>query len=315
MLKTDLQRVGEDSKHIWATFWSLVDPYRDQLWYYCLKLTGTPWDAEDLLQDTLLKSFAALSALSHREQPLQTKSYIFRVATNHWFDQCWKNRITLDETYIERQSEDQIDYLEVNEAIEALVHHLPPKQAVVFILIESFRFTAKEVAELIVTTEGAVNAILHRARKKLNDMNLLETNVKKQSSLSDHSPTTVKQFIDRYNRQDFKGLADLLINEATYSFVSMTSTEYGKETITKHSLNPKRANQNIGITAHAYEIWGMDAIVFIKNTENGKRLFDVNTIEWEDGKITRWKCYYFCREFMSFIANELNLPLEPIEMY
>lgn len=70
MIKTDLQLIGEDSKDIWARFWAVIEPFRHQLWHYCLKLTGSPWDAEDLLQDTLLKSFAALSALCTSGVPI-----------------------------------------------------------------------------------------------------------------------------------------------------------------------------------------------------------------------------------------------------
>ncbi|MCM3238230.1 RNA polymerase sigma factor [Heyndrickxia oleronia] len=316
MIKTDLQLIGEDSKDIWARFWAVIEPFRHQLWHYCLKLTGSPWDAEDLLQDTLLKSFAALSALSHREQPLKTKSYIFRIATNHWLDQCRRQKVLLDETVDDKIIEtDAIDHLEINEALESLIHHLPPKQAVVFILIESFCFTAKEVAELIVTTEGAVHAILYRARKKLKELNKKKFSQQDLKSPIHLNKLAIKEFIERYNNQDFKGLAELLIDESTFSFVSMTSTEYGKETITKYSLNPNKANSFTNIFAHCYSLWGLPAIVFIEKTEEGERLYDLNTIEWENGKITRWKCYYFCRELMAYAAKELNLSLAPIENF
>src|SRR5690606_37568585 len=117
-----------------------------------------PWDAEDLLQDTLLKSFASLSALSHRQQKLQTKSYLFRVASNHWIDQCRKSgRFSSQEIEENDIKEDFIDPLDANEAILSLVKNLTPKQAVVFVLMESFQFKAKEVAQLLASTEGAIN--------------------------------------------------------------------------------------------------------------------------------------------------------------
>ncbi|MFT4413811.1 sigma-70 family RNA polymerase sigma factor [Fredinandcohnia humi] len=312
-MKTDLQLIGEESKHIWVKFWETVKPYRNSLWTYCLKLTGTPWDAEDLLQDTLLKSFASLSALSHREQPLRTKSFLFRVATNHWLDQCRRNkrysRIEIDEThqYVVFQ-----DTIEVNDAIFTLLHHLTPKQVVVFILVESFQFTAKEVAELLSTTEGSVNGLLNRARKKLKELKnkkglenggkplLIQTNV-------------VENFLQAYNRKDFKGLAALLLDNASFSFVEMNSTEYGKDTIITYSLNPNKERAHENITASAQILWGKQAIIFIKETELGTMLFDVNTIEWEDGKVSEWKCYYFCRDFMKYAADYLGLPLAEIE--
>ncbi|MEF3306918.1 VOC family protein [Paenibacillus sp. GYB003] len=71
MTKTELQLVGESAVGPWGTFVEAIGPYRSELWNYCRKLTGSSWDGEDLFQDTLLKSFASLSALSHRQQPLQ----------------------------------------------------------------------------------------------------------------------------------------------------------------------------------------------------------------------------------------------------
>ncbi|MGV3464646.1 MAG: RNA polymerase sigma factor [Heyndrickxia sp.] len=313
-MKTELQMIGEDSKQIWNKYWNLIQPFRNDLWYYCLKLTGSPWDAEDLIQDTILKSFASLSALSHREQSLKTKAFLFRVATNHWLDQCRKKGMQLDEIQEISSEEDITEYMEVKEAIEILIHHLAPRQAVVFILMESFRFKAKEVAELLATTEGAVHAMLNRARRKLKSIIPHDFSKKKELTHSLNSKA-IKEFMDKYNRKDFKGLAEMLIDEATYSFVEMGSTEYGKETITKYSLNPEKVRNHENIFVYSRRLWKMDAIVFVEKTSNGERLFDINTIEWNNGKIERWKCYYFCREFMQFAAKELNMPLAPIKEF
>ncbi|MGM7683788.1 RNA polymerase sigma factor [Cytobacillus sp. Hm23] len=312
---TNLQTIGEETKDVWGMYWKVVQPYRNQLWKYCLRLTGTPWDAEDLLQDTLLKSFASLSALSHRQQNLKTKSYLFRVATNHWLDQCRRNRRLSNEDIDENHlSEEFNDSLEVNEAILSLIHNLTPRQTVVFILIESFRFTANEVAELLSSSEGAINGLLNRARKKLYDIR--ESNggiIKEESNINIHSDA-VKEFIEAYNRKDFNGIANMLIDHSTFSFVEMNSKEYGKETILKYSLNPNKGTKLQTIFATSTYLFGKQTIIFTKQTAQGTMLFDVNTVEWENGKVARWNCYYFCREFMQYIADHLELPLAPIEM-
>jgi RNA polymerase sigma-70 factor (ECF subfamily) len=313
--KTDLQLIGENTVEQWGRFIEIISPYRSGLWNYCRKLTGSPWDAEDLLQDTLLKSFASLSALSHRQQALTAKSFLFRVATNHWIDQCRRMKIKMDDNVDEHQLGVQMnDSLEVNEALMMLARHLTPKQAVVFILMESFEFTAKETAELIATTETAVNAILYRARGNL---------IKVQSSLRKEDSTIRKQeegkavlseafkiFLDAFNRKDYKGLARLLIDEATFSFVSMGSTEYGKDTITKKSLNPNKGTKlSKDLFVYADTLWEQPAIIILLNTEHGQMLNNINTLEWENDKIVRWKDYSFCRDFMQTAANELGLPL------
>jgi catechol 2,3-dioxygenase-like lactoylglutathione lyase family enzyme len=62
------------------------------------------------------------------------------------------------------------DSIEVREALELLADQLPVRQAVVFLLIDVFHFTAKETAVRIYATEGAVQAALHRARERLRFM-------------------------------------------------------------------------------------------------------------------------------------------------
>ncbi|MGM0882338.1 MAG: RNA polymerase sigma factor [Bacillota bacterium] len=314
MSKTDLQLVGENTVDQWGRFIEIISPFRSRLWNYCRKLTGSPWDAEDLLQDTLLKSFASLSALSHRQQPLQTKAFLFRVATNHWIDQCRRMKVQLDEYVEEHQVESNVgDSLEVNEALELLVHYLTPKQAVVFILMESFSFTAKETAELIATTETAVNAILYRARANLHKLKSTEDGMTKNHKHTPQqfmNPEIMKRFLDTFNRKDYQGLANFLIDEATFSFVSMNSSEYGKDTIMKKSLNPNKGTKLLkDLFIYADTLWGQPAIIILLNTEHGQMLNNINTLEWERDRIVRWKDYSFCRDFMQAAANELVLPL------
>jgi RNA polymerase sigma-70 factor (ECF subfamily) len=319
-MKTELQQIGEDSQHIWTAFMNTIRPVRADLWNYCRKITGSPWEAEDLLQDTLLKAYGSLSAISHRAQPLQAKSYLFRVATNHWIDQCRKRRVLLDsfdeETFIESSPADrQTNPVLVNEAIELLVRHLPPKQVVVLILMESFHFTAPETASLIATTEHAVHATLRRARaniQKLRDRDFAfgTEPIKKESYTHKE---VVRRFVDLYNHHDFRGLAALLNEHAVFSFVAMSSKEYGKSVITKASLNPDR-ERRADIQAMPAMLWGRAVLLLVIIDEEGKvkALNDINSLEVEDGKIVYWSCYYFCREFMKTAADELRLPLEPV---
>ncbi|PYI50571.1 RNA polymerase sigma factor [Paenibacillus flagellatus] len=317
MDKTDLQLLGESTVDPWGRFIEIVRPFRSELWHYCKKLTGSPWDAEDLLQDTLLKSFASLSALSHREQPLQAKSFLFRVATNHWIDQCRRMKakfVELEEGKLPEN--DAPDYLAVDEALEMLVRHLTPKQAAVFILMESFSFTAKETAELISATETSVHAMLHRARanlRKMNDSGHGNSLHRSQPPRPAVRPEIMRRFLDAFNRKDFVELANFLINEATFSFVSMSSSEYGKDTITKKSLNPYTGTKlQKDLFVYQKYLWGRPALIILIRTESGMMLNNINTLEWEKYKIARWNDYSFCRDFMKAAASELGLPLSDI---
>lgn len=312
--QTDFQIIGEETKSTWDKYWEIVAPYRAELWNFCRKITGSPWDAEDLLQDTLLKTFASLSALSHRAQPLKTRSYLFRVATNHWIDQCRKNKVVLDDYDDEKVPGNTThDSAEVDEAIETLVSNLPPKQVVVFILMNSFRFTAKETAELMVTTEGAVHALLHRARTKLSNLQeSLAGETVRKAEVNQGDKKVIQAFVKAFNRRDFHAIASLLDDHAVYSFHTQSSKEYGKETIMKFSLATTFRMENVPV-AEVTELWGAPVILFMTETKDGKELNEVNRLVSEDGKIVGWSGYYFCRELMQAAAEVLGVRLEPLD--
>src|SRR5512142_1777104 len=76
--------VRNASRKVFNAFVDMLVPFRPELHRYCRRLTGDIWDAEDLMQDTLLKGFAALGmAQGSVENP---RGYLIRIATNLWID-------------------------------------------------------------------------------------------------------------------------------------------------------------------------------------------------------------------------------------
>jgi RNA polymerase sigma-70 factor (ECF subfamily) len=75
--------VGE-TRTAWNRYLDLTVPFRPQLHRYCRRLTGDVWDAEDLVQDTLLKGFATLAASPGAIA--NSRGYLTRIATNLWID-------------------------------------------------------------------------------------------------------------------------------------------------------------------------------------------------------------------------------------
>src|SRR5258706_13000997 len=81
----------------WFQFVDTAEPHRSDLHRYCLRLTGSVWSAEDLVQDTLLRGYAAvgrgdLHGESSRMRSL--RAYLFRIASNLWIDQVRQSRRT-----------------------------------------------------------------------------------------------------------------------------------------------------------------------------------------------------------------------------
>src|SRR5215510_13001177 len=78
------QDLTQEVQQVWQRFLQRTEPLRPDLHRYCRALTGSVWDAEDLVQDTLLRAFAKLGDISLRiDNP---KVYLFRIASNLWVD-------------------------------------------------------------------------------------------------------------------------------------------------------------------------------------------------------------------------------------
>jgi RNA polymerase sigma factor (sigma-70 family) len=132
---------------------------------YCLFLTQSTWDAEDLAQDTWVKAWGTLTSMQHPNP----EAFIMRVAKNTWVDRTrrkavWK-RIFLEEQPKIIMPENSL--LDIELALQALIKHMSPLQRAVFLLRDVFEYSIEETAGLLETTEGAVKAALHRSRLSL----------------------------------------------------------------------------------------------------------------------------------------------------
>ena len=74
----------DELRGAWHRYVDLLAPLRPALYGYCRRLTGNVWDAEDLVQDALLRAFATLGSIHH--QIRNPRAYLLRTATNLWID-------------------------------------------------------------------------------------------------------------------------------------------------------------------------------------------------------------------------------------
>ncbi|WP_187355425.1 RNA polymerase sigma factor [Paenibacillus tengchongensis] len=136
---------------------------------YCLSLTRSNQDAEDLAQDTWVK---ALGYEKFAVNP-NPEALLLRIARNTWIDLA-RRRIALRRV-MERSGppvEEQTDRLltESEMAFQLLLKHLTPLQRTVFLLRDVLGYPAAETARRLHTSEGAVKAALHRARQMLGEV-------------------------------------------------------------------------------------------------------------------------------------------------
>jgi RNA polymerase sigma factor (sigma-70 family) len=125
---------------------------------YCRFLTKSSWDGDDLVQEVSMK------AIRHYEPSQISQALLKKIAYHHWVDTIRKQNREITGIPENLASFTQGS---MRDTVENVMSKLTPKQAVIFILKEAFRFQSREIAELLNTTEMAVKAALHRARKRL----------------------------------------------------------------------------------------------------------------------------------------------------
>jgi RNA polymerase sigma factor (sigma-70 family) len=154
---TDITTVEPDRK--------TVQELQAAVKHYCLSLTRSGWDAEDLAQDTWLKAISALEGSAHANP----EALMLRIAKTTWIDQTRRKhtwaRILKKESFAVSPGGEPS--LELEEALHAVMKHLSPLQRCVWLLRDVWEYTGKEAAELLQMTEGAVKSALHRARQQL----------------------------------------------------------------------------------------------------------------------------------------------------
>ncbi|MBP1997085.1 RNA polymerase sigma factor [Paenibacillus eucommiae] len=139
---------------------------------YCLSITGSIWDAEDLAQDTWLKAISTLNDFGQKNVfgHKNPEAYLLRIAKNTWIDQARRKNLFLK--ILKREQPEvalpENGSFEIETAFLALRKHLTPLQRTVFLLRDVFGYSIAEAADKLQTTEGAVKAALHRARLALD---------------------------------------------------------------------------------------------------------------------------------------------------
>ncbi|MFD1888049.1 RNA polymerase sigma factor [Paenibacillus wenxiniae] len=163
------------------------------LYRYCRSLTASHWDAQDLMQNTLLKALTLPYQHWQRSESEQ-QAYLLRIARNLRIDETRRamrlqQRLPLlHELLIEQQAHQRATLeqtMQAEAAIKLLLDTLSPWQHAVYALRELLGYTASEAASLLNTTEGAVKSALRRARAAL---------LQKRSSDDDDAELTIPAY-------------------------------------------------------------------------------------------------------------------------
>lgn len=201
----------------WHGFLDTYEPLRSDLYRYCRHLTRSPWDAEDLAQDTIARAFVTLGQMG--EPPANPRAWLFRVASNLWLDQVRRRRRDIAPE-AEGEGASATDARATREAAGTLLGQLAPQERAAVVLKDVFDLSLDEIAEALATTPGAVKAALHRGRGKL---------VEPPPELSRApAPAVLDAFCAAFNAADLDRLTALLLDTASVEVVGAT-TQYGPE--------------------------------------------------------------------------------------
>lgn len=312
----NLNSLSNDLRKIEQEFKQKIEPYRSELWNYCYKLTRSPWDTEDLVQETLLRS---LSVLAKIFQPINTRAYLFKIATNLWIDQLRKQKhinLSLDDVVV-NEKETSKEFL-VMENLDFLVRNLTPNQYVTLILSEVLQFKGSEVAEIMSTSEGAVYTNLSRARNKMREYHNSNKQTRDVPSIRELPINpTIDLLLKGFRDKNPKLIASLL-DENVITDITHSGLEMGKNETEKNSLKDWTEivqKQHI-IVSQYIELWGRDVIVeFERKFDNKLYLNNIHFFELVEGKVSYWKFYCFSWDLMNMAAKELNVNLNAQYFY
>jgi RNA polymerase sigma-70 factor, ECF subfamily len=214
-----------------------------ELTAHCYRMLGSPFEAEDAVQDTLLRAWRSLDRFEGRAS---LRSWLYRIATNVCLDMLDSKQrrarpmdlsdardpqgpigaILPESTWIEPVpdalvSSDAGDPAAVAESRESIrlafvaaLQHLPPRQRAALILCEVLHWKAAEVAELLQTSTAAINSALQRARATLD---AAEMHDPASGALSEQDSELLGRYVDAFQRYDIDALTSVIHEDATQS--------------------------------------------------------------------------------------------------
>jgi len=223
-----------------------LEQYRRELTGYCYRMLGSAFDAEDAVQETMVRAWRSLDRFEGRSA---LKSWLYRIATNVCFDllagrerrarpmdlgpaqePLFENLAELPEvTWITPlptpdELAEQRETLRL--AFVAALQHLPPRQRAALILCEVLKWRATEAAELLETSVASVNSALQRARATL-----ATADVGTPDELDDATRALLDRYVSAFEVYDIDRLTELLHEDAVQSMPPYSMWLQGRDNL------------------------------------------------------------------------------------
>jgi RNA polymerase sigma-70 factor (ECF subfamily) len=241
-----------------------LERHRRELTGYCYRMLGSPFEAEDAVQETMLRAWRSFDRFEGRSA---VRSWLYRIATNVCFDMLGsrsrratpmdmgpaqepvtENLFTLPEaTWIEPiptgavaaggdPAELAMERETIRLAFVAALQHLPARQRAVLILCEVFRWKAAEVAELLECSVASVNSALQRARATLEASGLKQGDA--APSLDSGQRELLERYVEAFQNYDMEALTSLIREDASQSMPPYDMWMAGREDVLAWWVGP-----------------------------------------------------------------------------
>jgi RNA polymerase sigma-70 factor (ECF subfamily) len=305
-----IQCVAESTISIAPAFGDL-EQHRAELTAYCYRMLGSPFDAEDAVQDAFVRAWRSRDRFEGRSA---VRSWLYRIATNvcldmlkgrqrrarpmdlgpavepiesnlnarsarEWIEPIPENLIAPEkdpaDLAVERES--------IRLAFVAALQQLPARQRAVLILREVLRWEASEVAELLTTSVASVNSALQRARATIAQSNVTSTDPLPKLSEADRA--MLDRYVAAFERYDMAALTSLIREDATQSMPPYDMWLFGRDDILAWWVGPGngcRGSRMIPtVSANGSPAYGQ----YKPSPRGGHEPWALQVLELSDGRI------------------------------
>jgi len=230
-----------------------LEQYRSELTGYCYRMLGSAFEAEDAVQETMLRAWRSLDRFEGRSA---LKSWLYRIATNVCYDALagrerrarpmdlgpagepvpenlvelpeatWLTPLPTPEEAAERSESLRLAFV-------AALQHLPPRQRAALILCEVLRWQASEAAELLETSVASVNSALQRARATL-----AKADVSAPPELDAEARALLERYVAAFEAYDVDRLTEILHEDAVMSMPPYRLWLRGRDDIFRFFYGP-----------------------------------------------------------------------------
>ncbi len=305
-----------------------LEPFRRELTGYCYRMLGSGFEAEDAVQEAMLRAWRNAASFEGRSS---VRSWLYRIATNVCIDmhrQVQRRARPMemgpasppDESFlgpmlpeatwvtpmpdvgVAPETGDPADVAAYRESVRlafvTALQHLPPRQRAALIFCEVLRWHVAEVAELLGTTVAAVNSALQRARATLGAL----SSAARPPALDDVDAELLKRYVDAFERYDIERLVTLLHEDAVQSMPPFAMWVRGAANIGRFMVEPGpsgcRGSRLVATSANGCPAYGQ----YRPDPAGGYAPWALQVLEISGGKITgmAW--------FLAFLSPERLFP-------